>query len=65
MSVAVLENFITLEEIDAINSYYSTQTFSNRGFHPEYKDKLQWENTNIASWIWKDILDEKVTKLFN
>jgi hypothetical protein len=65
MSVTILENFINLDEINVINEYYKNQEFENRGFHPEYKDKLQWENTNIASWIWEDILDEKVTKLFN
>jgi len=65
MSVTIFENFITLEEIDVINDYYATQQFSNRGFHPEHKDKLQWENITIAPWIWKDILDEKVSKLSN
>lgn len=65
MSVSILENFITLDEISTINDYYATQVFKNKGFHPEYKDKLQWENVTIAPWIWKDILNEKVSKLFN
>jgi hypothetical protein len=64
MSVTILDNFISLREITTINDYYATQEFKNRGFHPEFKDKLQWENTPIESWIWKDILDEKVFKLF-
>lgn len=65
MSVTILENFITTEEISAINDYYADHEFENKGFHPEYKDKLQWENTTIAPWIWKDILAEKVLELFN
>jgi hypothetical protein len=64
MSVSIIENFITLEEISAINAYYADQEFKNSGFHPEYPDRLQWENITIAPWIWKDILDEKVAKLF-
>lgn len=65
MSVTIIENFISLKEIEAINSYYANQEFKNKGFHPEQKDKLQWENVTIAAWIWKDILNEKVIKLFN
>jgi len=64
MSVTILENFIAPEEIVAISDYYATQKFDNRGCHPEFPDKLQWENITIASWIWKDILDEKIFKLF-
>lgn len=65
MSVTVHEDFISLEEIESINAYYATQKFNNSGCHPEFTDKLQWENITIAPWIWKDILHEKVSKLFN
>lgn len=64
MTARIIDNFISLEEIKQIKEYYADKPFKSEGTHLDFPDRLQWQNSPIADWIWSDILDKKIIKEF-
>lgn len=64
MTAKIINNFISLEEIEQVNDYYSNIPFASEGVHTDFPNKIQWQNSPIADWIWSDILDKKIRKEF-
>ena len=58
-----IDNFITLDEINAIKEFYGNGPYDRSGNHPDDNNKLQWENSKIADWILKEILHDKIVPI--